>query len=250
MQHEELIRGFREARKNPIKRDKIFCKVLDQYFELITEILIRKGVSNVNIKDSIEYAVALTALYEALDVKFNPDSGFEFSTYLTHHIRLHLTRHFAGFVCGVSRFASSYDTTETMDRKVYQSDLYSEYVDDSEDSFSFESDNEEAVPIKVKKEFPSLPLDNCTETLSEESEEVLGTPTYNLEVPLYEQLDNEESMDEELLSRFSAAATLGIKLLSGLAGYGKLGKIHVFRLTGTDHRKELSGILDSYDLVS
>lgn len=239
MQHEDLIVSFRAADTNPIKRNKIFQKVLDQYFELITDILIRNGVPNVNIRDSIEYAVALTALYEALATKFSIDSGFEFSTYLTHHIRLHLTRHFAGYVCGVSRFAASYDTLEILDLKVYQSDCSNEQ---NFDSF--------ADPLSSSVLPDDVPAYPCLETLSDESEELLSSRDQVSELPLYEQLDNEEDMDNKLLAQFSAAVTLGIKLLTGLAGYGKSGKIHVFRLIGTEYREELSSVLAQYDLVS
>jgi hypothetical protein len=239
MRHADLIIGFREAHSNPIKRNRMFQKVLDQYFELITDILIRKGVPNVNIKDSIEYAVALTALYEALETKFNIDSGYEFSTYLTHHIGLHLTRHFAGYVCGVSRFASSYDTLETLDRKVYQSDCSNDQSFDTYEDSGFSQEDPE--------EFSEYP---CLETLSDESEELLVSKPPLSDVPLYEQMDNEEDMDNTLLSQFSSAVTLGIKLLTGLAGYGKSGKIHVFRLIGTEYRDELTQVLDHYNLVS
>lgn len=93
-------------------RDRIFLRILTQYERLLYEELIKKhNVSNVDIKDSEEYGVATHALIDALN-RFDPDSGNQFSTFLTHHLNLFLKRHFASYSCGVTRYAAPLDDNE------------------------------------------------------------------------------------------------------------------------------------------
>jgi len=235
MHNLELINAYKASKTNPIKQGKLFEELLELYFKLITDLLIKRGVSPVHIKDSMEYSIALVALYEALD-KYNPEQGNEFSTFLTHHTRIHMTRHFAGYICGVHRFANPYDTTESMDRSIYNSgepDCADGTIPDAQFFEDTYADNP----------FESDPL-------SYDSVELLNVPEHNSEIPAYERFDSEEELDRSLLTKFSETVAFGIKLMSGLSGYGKLGKIHVFRLIGTEHREELATVLARYNLAN
>ena len=224
-----MILSYRKATRNPIRQNKIFEKILAQYFRMITAILIKKhGVPSVDIEDTIEYAVAVTALMEAL-TKYQLDGKYEFSTYLTHHIRLHLTRHFAKFVCGVTRFAKAYDTIENP---------------------------KEATPWATESTDDSF-FDETDESSWDEQGDCVDTPQITRSFtpdlvgaqPLYERLEQIEEQEKALSSNYSQPISFGLSILLGLSGYGKLGKIHVFKLIGTNFRKELTDTLDLFSPI-
>lgn len=101
----ELILQYRAGGRG---RDEAYLKLYNQYEKLLMGILIKGGVSNVNIKDTVEYGEALVAFIDAI-TRFNLNSGIAFSTFVTHHVRLIMRRHYSSYTCGVNRFAEDFN---------------------------------------------------------------------------------------------------------------------------------------------
>lgn len=107
----ELILQYREGGH---RRNAAFSVIYPRYEKMIMGILIQGGSSNVGIKDTPEYAEACLAFTDAI-MRFDLNSGIEFSTFATHHIRMLMRRHYSSYVCGVNRFAEDFSDYENRD---------------------------------------------------------------------------------------------------------------------------------------
>ena len=205
------IRLILEYRNASDRRTKniVFNKLYAAYDMLLTHVLIRGWkISNVNLKDTIEYSTALMAFVDALD-KFNIDSGFRFSTFLTHHVNLHMTRHRASYDSGVNKYAEEMEGREL---EYSESDVEGNYHTGAIESSS------------------SLEKKYCEEK------------------KIFENLDEEDAVEEELLKSMSPQIVFGLKNLTRMFD-SRLGRYHIFKLIGTGFRAELTELLNTYNFV-
>ncbi|MFA5429160.1 MAG: hypothetical protein WC279_13240 [Sulfurimonas sp.] len=192
----ELVIKYRNASGR--ERDRICTQLLADYSNLIISIIKDRvpGIKG-DITETIEYSVGLTGFLEALK-KFDTSLKLEFSTFLTHNVGIHMTRHLAGYYYGVHCFAQDIEDNDSPDG-------YSE-VD---------------------------AVNNCRDIQVTEP----GTPAYI-------RLDTEDDIDEGL-SKYPAPVIFGIKVLSGFSGYGRVGRLQLYKLIGAEHKATLIAALDS-----